>query len=94
METLEGDKPMTPEEIADSQATWQEQRDAANAEKNACADQLTQEQRDAIELAYKTIRGAENNMREMFDLTMSDARALDTSEWKLRSAFPAMAEGY
>jgi hypothetical protein len=60
---------MTPEEIAESQATWQEQRDAANAEKNACADQLTQEQRDAIEFAYKA------------------------SEWKLRSAFPAIAEG-
>ena len=83
---------MTPEEIAESQATWQEQRDAANAEKNACADQLTQEQRDAIEFAYKAVRDAENNMREMFDLTMDNARALDTSEWKLHSAFPSLCE--
>ena len=83
---------MTVEEMVENQTKWQEERDAANAEKNACADQLTQEQRDAIELVYKTIRDAETSMREMFDLTMSDARALDISEWKLRSAFPAMCE--
>ena len=84
---------MTPEEIAENQATWQERQDAANAQKNACADQLTQEQRDAIEFAYKAIRDAESSLREMLDLTLNDARALDFSEWKLRSAFPAIAEG-
>lgn len=84
---------MTPEEIAESQATWQEEHDAANAEKNACADQLTQEQRDAIEFAYKAICDAERSLREMLDLTLDDARALDSSEWKLRAAFPAIAEG-
>ena len=83
---------MTPEEILENHTKWEEERDAANAEKNACADQLTQEQRDAIELVYKTIRDAETSMREMFDLTMSDARALDTSEWKLHSAFPSLCE--
>ena len=31
---------MTPEEIAESQATWQEQRDAADAEKNFAADRM------------------------------------------------------
>ena len=83
---------MTVEEMVENQTKWQEERDAANAEKNAATDHLTQEQRDAIELAYKTIRDAETSMREMFDLTMGDARALDTSEWKLRAAFPAMCE--
>lgn len=84
---------MTPEEIAESQTTWQEQRDAANAEKNFAADHLTQEQRDAIEDAYKTICSAENSMREMFDLTLNDARNIEHAEWKLRQAFPAIAEG-
>lgn len=84
---------MTPEEIAENQATWQERQDADNAQKNACADQLTQEQRDAIAFAYKAIRDAESSLREMLDLTLNDARALDFSEWKLRSAFPAIAEG-
>ena len=65
----------------------------AEAEKIACADQLTEEQRDAIEFAYKAVRDAENSLREMLDLTLDDARALDCSEWKLRSAFPAIAEG-
>lgn len=81
---------MTPEEIAKRQAEWQEQRDAADAEKNACTDQLTEEQRNAIQNAYKTIRSAESNMREMFDLTLDDARNIDTAEWKLRQAFPSL----
>lgn len=81
---------MTPEEIAKKHAAWQEQRDAADAEKNACTEQLTEEQRSAIENAYKTIRSAENNMREMFDLTLDDARNIDTAEWKLRQAFPSL----
>ena len=83
---------MTVEEMVENQTKWQEERDAANAEKNAATDHLNQEQHDAIELAYKTIRDAETSMREMFDLTMSDARALDTSEWKLHSAFPSLCE--
>ena len=83
---------MTAEEIAESRAKWQEERDAANAEKNACTDQLCQEQREAIEFAYKTILGAEANLREMLDLTMDDARSIDRAEWVLRSAFPSLCE--
>jgi len=81
---------MTPEEIAKRHAEWQEQRDAADAEKNACTEQLTEEQRNAIEDAYKTISSAENSMREMFDLTLADARSIEHAEWKLRQAFPSL----
>lgn len=81
---------MTAEEILENQTNWQEERDAANAKKNAATDHLSQEQREAIELAYKTIRDAENSLREMLDLTMDDARSIDRTEWVLRSAFPAM----
>ena len=83
---------MTAEEILENQTKWQEERDAANAEKNVATDYLIQEQREAIEFAYKTIRGAEDSLREMLDLTMRDARAIDRTEWVLRSAFPAMCE--
>ena len=81
---------MTAEEIVESQAKWQEERDAANAEKNVATDYLIQEQREAIEFAYKTIRGAEDSLREMLDLTMDDARAIDRTEWILRGAFPSL----
>ena len=83
---------MTAEEILENQTKWQEERDAANAEKNAATEHLSQEQREAIEFAYKAVRDAENSLREMLDLTMSDARALDISEWKLHSAFPSLCE--
>lgn len=83
---------MAVEEIVENQTKRQEERDAANAEKNAATDHLSQEQREAIEFAYKAVRDAENSLREMLDLTMSDARALDTSEWKLHSAFPSLCE--
>ena len=83
---------MTAEEILENQSKWQEERDAADAEKNAATDHLSQDQREAIELAYKTIRDAEGSLREMLDLTMDDARAIDRTEWVLRSAFPAMCE--
>ena len=81
---------MTAEEILENQSKWQKERDAANAEKNAATDHLRQDQRDAIELAYKTIRDAENSLREMLDLTMDDARAIDRTEWVLRGAFPSL----
>lgn len=83
---------MTVEEMVENQTKWQEERDAANAEKNACTDQLSQEQREAIEFAYKTILGAETSLREMLDLTMDDARSIDRTEWVLRSAFPSLCE--
>ena len=81
---------MTAEEILANQTKWQEERDAANAEKNAATDHLSQEQREAIEFAYKTILGAEGSLREMLDLTMDDARSIDRTEWILRGAFPSL----
>ena len=83
---------MTVEEIVENQTKWQEERDAANAEKNAATEHLSQEQREAIELAYKTILDAESSLRQMLDLTMDDARAIDRTEWVLRSAFPSLCE--
>ncbi len=83
---------MTAEEILANQTKWQEERDAADAEKNAATDHLSQEQREAIEFAYKTILGAEGSLREMLDLTMDDARSIDRTEWVLRSAFPSLCE--
>jgi len=64
----------------------------AEAEKIACADQLTEEQRDAIDFVYKAIRTADNNLHEMLDLTLDDARNIDNAEWRLRDAFPYLKQ--
>tara|TARA_R110000824_G_scaffold268406_1_gene457025 strand:+ start:580 stop:831 length:252 start_codon:yes stop_codon:yes gene_type:complete len=49
---------------------------------------LTQQQRDAILIAQKALTEAEWSAREMFDLTMDDARNISNAECKLRIAFP------
>ena len=67
---------------------WQKERDEANRIKNENAKALSEEQRYAIEFAWKTIHSTEFSIREMFDVTMDDCRAISKAEWKLRSAFP------
>ena len=71
---------------------WQKERDEANRIKNENAKALSEEQRRAIEFAWKTIQGTEFSMREMFDITIQDCRAIDKAEWKLRSAFPELTD--
>ena len=67
---------------------WQKERDEADRIKNENAKALSEEQRYAIEFAWKTIHSTEFSIREMFDVTMDDCRAISKAEWKLRSAFP------
>jgi len=72
---------------------WQKERDEANRIKNENAKSLSEEQRYAIEFAWKTIQNTEFSMREMFDITIEDCRAIDKAEWKIRSAFPELTAG-
>ena len=71
---------------------WQKERDEANRIKNENAKALSEEQRCAIKFAWKTIQSTEFSMREMFDITIEDCRAIDKAEWKLRSAFPELTD--
>ena len=71
---------------------WQKERDEANRIKNENAKALSEEQRRAIEFAWNTIQSTEFSMREMFDITIEDCRAIDKAEWKLRSAFPELTD--
>jgi len=73
---------------AKAMSDWQKERDEANRIKNENAKALSEEQRRAIEFAWKTIQSTEFSMREMFDITIEDCRAIDKAEWKMRSAFP------
>tara|TARA_R110002012_G_scaffold25614_1_gene84495 strand:+ start:236 stop:490 length:255 start_codon:yes stop_codon:yes gene_type:complete len=76
-----------------SVSDWQKERDEANRIKNENAKSLSEEQRCAIKFAWKTIQNTEFSMREMFDITIEDCRAIDLAEWKMRSAFPDLTAG-
>ena len=79
---------------AKAMSDWQKERDEANRIKNENAKALSEEQRYAIEFAWKTIHSVEFSMREMFDVTMDDCRAISKAEWKMRSAFPDLTATY
>lgn len=79
---------MTPEEIAKSHQEWADKREARKIELEEKCNNLMDEQIKAIKSAYAALQEAEDNLKEMFDLTIEDARAISTAESKMRMAFP------
>ena len=54
---------------------------------SAAFDKLTEDQREAIREATEALRKAAQSLGEIFDLHLSDCRAIDTAFWKMRNAF-------
>ena len=79
---------MTPEEIAKNHKEWTDKREARKIELEEKCNNLMDEQIKAIKSAYAALQEAEDNLKEMFDLTIEDARAISTAETKMRMAFP------
>jgi hypothetical protein len=79
---------MTPEEIAKNHQEWADKREARRIELEEKCNNLMDEQIKAIKSAYAALQEAEDNLKEMFDLTIEDARAISTAESKMRMAFP------
>lgn len=79
---------MTPEEIAKNHQEWADKREARKIELEEKCNNLMDEQVKAIKSAYAAIQEADGNLREMFDITIEDARAISTAETKMRMAFP------
>ena len=79
-------KEMTPQE------KWKMKRDAADAERNFSADQLTDKQRKALMDAFTAIRGCDFSFHEMFMADVSDMIAIDKAEYQLRSEFPQLTQ--
>ena len=71
---------------------WQMTSDAANAERNVNADQLSDSQRKALMDAFIAIRNVYYSFHEMFMADVSDMLAIDKAEYKLRSEFPQLTE--
>ena len=79
-------KEMTPQE------KWKMKRDAADAERNFNADQLTDKQRKVLMDAFIAVRNADSSCHEMFMIDVSDMIALDKAEYRLRSEFPQLTD--
>jgi hypothetical protein len=79
---------MTPEEIAKNHQKWADKREQHRIELEEKCNNLMDEQVKAIKFAYAAIQEADGNLREMFDITIEDARAISTAETKMRMAFP------
>jgi len=79
---------MTPEEQAKLQEQYRKEREKRDAVKTKAASYLTEEQRAAIQLAFKALRDADWSIREMRDISMEDARNIDTAECRMANAFP------
>jgi hypothetical protein len=79
---------MTPEEIAKNHQDWADKREARRIELEEKCNNLMDEQIKAIKFAYAALQEAEDNLKEMFDLTIEDARAISTAESKMRMSFP------
>ena len=79
---------MTPEEQAKLQEQYRKEREKRDAVKAKAASYLTEEQRTAIQIAFKALRDADWSIREMRDISMEDARNIDTAECRMVNAFP------
>ena len=86
-------KPMQTEaKEMTQQEKWKMKRDAADAERNFNADQLTDKQRKVLMDAFIAIRNADFSFHEMFVADVSDMIAIDKAEYQLRSEFPQLTQ--
>jgi len=66
---------------------WEIQQAKIDADRKKAMKSLTEDQLKAINKAYKSIKDALCNARELEDIYLSDIRNLDIAMWKLRSEF-------
>ena len=81
---------ITPEEAAANVRKYQLDQQERNRVLIDATGNMTEEQREAVSFAFKCIQDVDNNLHEMLDITMDNARAIDQAEYKLRSAFPSL----
>tara|TARA_R110000851_G_scaffold55118_2_gene129495 strand:+ start:1645 stop:1902 length:258 start_codon:yes stop_codon:yes gene_type:complete len=72
------------------QKDYREEYLEKQAKKDELAKGLSDDQRNAITAAFKTLREAEWSLQEMFDITIEDARSISRSESVLKNSFPEL----
>ena len=78
--------------VEDTRPQWEIDRDNRNIEYNNAARSLLPNQTETLKFVMKAIQDADFMLHESYELSVDDMKAIDTSEWKLRVAFPELYE--
>ena len=66
---------------------WQVEREKRLAAQDKAMQNLTEQQRQAIDEAYKAMQTIRTNLYDMSDLYLSDIQQLDRAFWSFYHAF-------
>lgn len=66
---------------------WQVEREKRLAAQDKAMQSLTEQQRQAIDEAYKAMQNIRTNIYDMSDLYLSDIQQLDRAFWSFYHAF-------
>jgi len=83
---------MTSKAVKDTRPQWEIDREKRETVRNVAADHLLPEQVAALLQAMNAIRNADLMLHETYELDVDAMKDIDTSEWKLRNAFPGLYE--
>ena len=90
---MKGLRKMTKKKVVeDTRPQWEIDRDNRNIEYNNAARSLLPNQTETLKFVMKAIQDADFMLHESYELSVDDMKAIDTSEWKLRVAFPELYE--
>jgi len=83
---------MTSKAVKDTRPQWEIDREKRETLRNVAAGHLLPEQVAALLQAMNAIRNADLMLHETYELDVDAMKDIDTSEWKLRNAFPGLYE--
>ena len=83
---------MTSKAVKDTRPQWEIDREERETLRNVAAGHLLPEQVAALLQAMNAIRNADLMLHETYELDVDAMKDIDTSEWKLRNAFPGLYE--
>ena len=83
---------MTSKAVKDTRPQWQIDREERETLRNVAADHLLPEQVGALIQAMNAFRNADLMLHDSYELDVDAMKDIDTSEWKLRNAFPGLYE--
>tara|TARA_R100000995_G_C3407078_1_gene87633 strand:- start:230 stop:478 length:249 start_codon:yes stop_codon:yes gene_type:complete len=66
---------------------WEIKRDKDNAKRMKAYNSLSADQQKAVDKAFEIVSSVNWSLREMFDITIQDARALDDLQFSLDREF-------
>jgi len=83
---------MTSKAVKDTRPQWEIDREERDTLRNVAADHLLPDQVGALIQAMNAFRNADLMLHDSYELDVDAMKDIDTSEWKLRNAFPGLYE--